>query len=87
MPIDNELLDILVCPETRQPVGLAPAEVIDPLNAEIAAGRLRNRGGDLVSSRIEEGLLREDGQILYIIDDSIPIMLIDQSIELGLLDA
>ncbi len=83
MPIDNELLEILVCPETQQPVTFASADVIGPLNAEIEAGRLRNRGGDVVEQPIAEGLLREDGRILYIIDDSIPIMLIDQSIELG----
>jgi uncharacterized protein YbaR (Trm112 family) len=83
MPIDNELLDILVCPETQQPVTLASEDVIGPLNAEIEAGRLRNRGGKVVEDQIAEGLLREDGRILYIIDDSIPIMLIDQSIELG----
>ncbi len=83
MPIDNELLEILICPESRQPVSLASAEILERLNAEIEASRLRNRGGDVVEKRIEEGLLREDGKILYIIDDSIPIMLIDQSIDLG----
>jgi uncharacterized protein YbaR (Trm112 family) len=83
MPIDNELLEILICPESRQTVSLAPAEILDRLNSEIEAARLRNRGGDVVEKRIEEGLLREDEKILYIIDDGIPIMLIDQSIDLG----
>jgi len=83
MPIDDQLLDILCCPETRQPVARAEASVLQPLNAEIEAGRLRNRGGDKVEKPIEEGLLREDGRVLYIVDDSIPIMLIGESIELG----
>lgn len=83
MPIDNELLEILVCPESKQTVALASAEILEGLNSEIDALRLRNRGGDVVEKRIEEGLLREDGKILYIVDDSIPIMLIDQSIELS----
>jgi uncharacterized protein YbaR (Trm112 family) len=83
MPIDADLIEILVCPETRQPVSLAPAETIAFINAEIDAGRLRNRGGETLEKHIEEGLLREDGRILYVIDDSIPIMLIDQSIELS----
>jgi uncharacterized protein YbaR (Trm112 family) len=82
MPIDNELLEILVCPESRQAVALASAQVLDRLNAEIDAARLRNRGGDVVEKHIEEGLLREDGKVLYIIEDSIPVMLIDQSIKL-----
>ena len=83
MPIDEQLLDILCCPETRQPVARAEASVLQPLNAEIEAGRLRNRGGDKVEDQIEEGLLREDGRVLYIVDDSIPIMLIGESIELS----
>jgi len=83
MPIDNELLEILICPESKQTVSLASAEILERLNSEIDAARLRNRGGDVVEKRIEEGLLREDGKILYIIDDSIPIMLIDQSIDLS----
>ncbi|MEM9175006.1 MAG: Trm112 family protein [Myxococcota bacterium] len=83
MPIDDQLLDILCCPETRQPVARAEDSVLAPLNAEIEAGRLRNRGGDKVETQIEEALLREDGRVLYIVDDSIPIMLIGESIELG----
>ena len=83
MPIDDQLLDILCCPETRQPVARAEAAILAPLNAEIEAGRLRNRGGAKVETVIEEGLLREDGRVLYIVDDSIPIMLIDKSIEIA----
>lgn len=83
MPIDDELLDILCCPETQQPVARAEAAVLAPVNAEIEAGRLRNRGGDKVEEPIEEALLREDGRVLYLVDDSIPIMLIDRSIEIA----
>jgi uncharacterized protein YbaR (Trm112 family) len=82
MPISDELLEILVCPETKQPVSPAPADVIERLNAEIQAGRLRNRGGDKVTGPIEEGLLREDGRVLYLVDDGIPVMLIEESIEI-----
>jgi uncharacterized protein YbaR (Trm112 family) len=82
MSVSPELLEILVCPETRQPVAPADAAVLARLNAEVDAGRLRNRGGDKVSKRIDEGLLRQDGKVLYIVDDDIPVMLIEESIEL-----
>ena len=82
MPVNQELLDILVCPETKQPVALAPAELLTKLNAEVEAGRLRNRGGEPVTQTIKEGLLREDGRILYVVDDSIPVMLVEESIAL-----
>ena len=82
MPVDPELLEILVCPETRQPLSQAGANLLAGLNAEIDAGRLRNRGGDKVAKRIDEGLLRQDGKVLYLVDDDIPVMLIEESIEL-----
>ena len=82
MPVSQDLLDILVCPETKQPVSLASTELLARLNAQVDDGSLRNRGGEPVSQRIEEALCREDGKILYIVDDGIPVMLIEESIEL-----
>ena len=82
MPIDQELLDILVCPESRQPLTRAEHALLARLNDEIRGRRLRNRGGGIVESEIGEALVREDGKFLYVVDDDIPIMLIDQSIEL-----
>ena len=83
MAVSPELLEILVCPETKQPISVAGADVLSRLNSEIDAGRLRNRGGEAVKGRISEGLVREDGRILYPVDDGIPVMLIDESIELS----
>jgi len=82
MSVSRELLEILVCPETRQPLALADAPLLERLNKEIEAKRLRNRGGDPVSQQIREGLVREDGRVLYVVDDGIPVMLVDESIEL-----
>ncbi len=82
MPVSQELLEILVCPETKQPVAPASDELIARLNAQIEDGSLRNRGGGAVEQTISEGLLREDGKILYVVDDGIPVMLIEESIEL-----
>jgi uncharacterized protein YbaR (Trm112 family) len=82
MAVSEELLEILVCPETKQPVQLASADLLKKLCEDIAAGRVRNRGGETLTEPIEEGLVREDGQILYPVDDGIPVMLIEESIEL-----
>ena len=81
MPVSPELLEILVCPETRQSVSSAGADTIGAVNDKIQAGSLRNRGGEAVQNPIAEGLVREDGKILYIVDDSIPVMLIEEAIE------
>jgi uncharacterized protein YbaR (Trm112 family) len=82
MPVSQELLEILVCPETKQPVSPASDELIARLNEQIEEGTLRNRGGGAVETTLTEGLLREDGKILYVVDDGIPVMLIEESIEL-----
>ena len=82
MSVSEELLEILVCPETKQPVALASEEVLSKLAQDIEAGRVRNRGGEKVTKSITEGLVREDGKILYPVDDGIPVMLIEESIEL-----
>ena len=83
MPVSTELLEILVCPETKQPVSEAGDDVLSKLNAAIESGSLRNRGGEPVSKPLAEGLLREDGTILYPVDDGIPVMLIEESIEIA----
>ena len=82
MAVAEDLLEILVCPETKQPLTRAQEDLLARLNREIEAGSLRNRGGEPVSKPIVEGLLREDGKVLYIVDDDIPVMLIEESIEL-----
>jgi len=82
VPVSPELLEILVCPETKQPVALADDSVLAALNAKIEAGSLRNRGGAKVEKPITEGLVREDGKVLYPVDDGIPVMLIEESVEL-----
>ncbi len=80
--VSPELLEILVCPETKQPVAPAAAEVLTRLNEAVRAGSVRTRGGRAVVEPIAEGLVREDGRILYPVDDGIPVMLIEESIEL-----
>ncbi|MBW2267824.1 MAG: hypothetical protein JRH16_04545 [Deltaproteobacteria bacterium] len=82
MPVSQELLEILVCPETQQPVAPAPDEVLRQLADATAAGELRNRGGSRVERAPSEGLLREDGRVFYPVEEDIPVMLIEESIEL-----
>ncbi len=80
--VRQDLLDILVCPESKQPVALADEATLTALNEKIRAGELRNRGGTKVEKPLSEALVREDGKVLYPIDDGIPVMLIEESIEL-----
>jgi uncharacterized protein YbaR (Trm112 family) len=80
--ISKELLDILVCPENHTRLELAADELVAKLNQAIAAGQVKNRGGEAVTEPVDAGLIREDGTLLYAIRDGIPAMLIDEAIPL-----
>ena len=80
--IDPELLKIMGCPETHQPVAPAEQLLIDKLNQQIAAGQVTNRAGQAVTEKIDGGLVREDRKFLYPIRGNIPVMLIDEAIPL-----
>ena len=80
--VNPELLELLVCPETKQTLTLAGTEVLARVNHAVESGKLVNQGGDRVKERIEEGLVREDGKVLYPVKDGIPVMLLDEAVRL-----
>jgi len=80
--IDPELLKILCCPETHQPVAPAASAVVERLNQRLAAGQLANRAGQPVKEKLDGGLVRADGRFLYPVRQDIPVMLIDEAIPL-----
>ena len=78
--VDQHLLDILCCPETKQDVALIEKSIVDKINAKIAAGGLKNRAGEEIKEKIDSGLVREDKQYVYPIRQDIPIMLVEEAI-------
>lgn len=77
------LLQILRCPETRQTLVLAEATVVDRLNALVAAAKLSNASGKPVTTKLDGGLVRADGKALYPVRNKVPVLLVDEAIELA----
>jgi uncharacterized protein YbaR (Trm112 family) len=63
----SELIELLRCPQTGQPLTAAPGEFI--------AGRCDRDGRPL-----GDALLREDRAVLYPIRDGIPVLLAEEAI-------
>jgi len=80
MPIKKELLEILCCPVTKQPVEILPDEGLAKINDLIARGEVKNSDGTAVEAKIKEALITADGKTVYRIDDGIPVMLVDMGI-------
>ena len=80
--LDPELVKILVCPDNRTPVRVASEQEITDLNQKVEEGVLQDIGGRKVNDKLDGGLIREDGDRLYPVRKNIPVMLIDEAIQL-----
>lgn len=78
--MDRKLLDILVCPATRQPLSLLDAAGLDALNRAIAAGGVRRNDDNEQAGPLREALLTRDRKTVYRIDDGIPVLLAEEAI-------
>lgn len=85
MAIDPALLELLVCPESREPLQEADSALVERVNAAIRSGKAQNRAGKPVQEAIDGGLVRSDGQYLYAIRADIPNLLIDDAIAISAL--
>ena len=80
--LDPEFVKILVCPDNRTPVRLASEQEIINLNQKIEEGALQNIGGRKVNDKLDGGLIRETGDRLYPVRKNIPVMLVEEAIQL-----
>ena len=77
-----ELLGLLCCPETHQPLAPAEPALLERLNARIRVGQVRTRGGTAVAECLETGLVRQDGRFVYPVRNGIPVLLVDEALPL-----
>ncbi|ALN61427.1 hypothetical protein GLA29479_542 [Lysobacter antibioticus] len=72
--MDRKLLDLLVCPSTRQPLFPLESRGLQALNAAIGAGGIVRGSGDAQSEPLREALVTRDRKTVYIVDDGIPLL-------------
>jgi uncharacterized protein YbaR (Trm112 family) len=80
MAMNSELLDILCCPLTRVSLKLLARDDVIRINEEISFGRVKTLAGETIDEPIDEALITEDGERIYMVVQGIPIMLVDRAI-------
>ncbi|MFD0739451.1 Trm112 family protein [Lysobacter koreensis] len=78
--MDRKLLDLLVCPSTRQPLQLLDTRGLQALNAAIERGGVVRGDGSAQSEPVREALVTRDRKLLYRVDDGIPVLLAEEVI-------
>ena len=78
--MDRKLLDILVCPASRQPLSLLDKAALAALNRDIAAGAIRRVDDSPQADALSEALVTQDRRTVYRIDDGIPVLLVEEGI-------
>ncbi|RDZ29227.1 Trm112 family protein [Lysobacter silvisoli] len=84
--MDRKLLDLLVCPVTRQPLLPLDSRGLQALNAAIAAGGVVRGDGEAQAQALREALVTRDRKTVYRIDDGIPVLLAEEAIATAQLD-
>lgn len=80
MAIPNQLLDILCCPVSREPLLPLGKERLKKLNRAIADEEVLYVDGSKVESTFREALITRNGKVIYGVEDGIPVLLPDRGI-------
>jgi len=80
MPVDGKLLEILCCPVSKTPLTILSQEKLGKLNNAIEANEALYVDGEKVTELLQEGLITEDGKVIYPVQDDIPVLLEEKGI-------
>lgn len=84
--MDRKLLDLLVCPTTRQPLAMLDGRGLQTLNEAVAAGGIVRDDGTAQAEPLREALVTRDRKRVYRIDDGIPVLLAEEAIATAQVD-
>lgn len=77
-----ELLEIFVDPETKGPLRLTSEAELTRLKQAIETGRAARKDGKASGTSFQAAFLAQEGAVAYIVEDDIPIFLIDERLEI-----
>ena len=80
MPVDGKLLEILCCPVSKTPLIVLGQEKLDRLNNSISSDEALYIDGEKVTQPLQEGLITQDGKVIYPVQDDIPVLLEEKGI-------
>lgn len=78
----QELLEILVDPETKGALRLATEGELMRLREAVGSGSARRHDGKTAPTVFEAAFLAQEGEVAYIVEEGIPVFLIDERIDL-----
>ena len=84
--MDRKLLDLLVSPDTRQPLALLDSAGLEALNRAIATGGVVRADGSAQSEALREALVTRDRRQVFRVEDGIPVLLPEEAIATAQID-
>ena len=76
------LLELLVCPVTKQRLSLLEERELAPLNKRILAGEITSNNDKDVTEVLSAGLITTDRKRIYRIESGIAVMLKEESLSI-----
>jgi uncharacterized protein YbaR (Trm112 family) len=86
MALEPFLLDLVVCPETRQALRVVDDALLTRLNAAVEKDKLKDKAGRTVQPKLQTALARIDGVVAYPVWDDVPRLVVDGGILLEQID-
>lgn len=80
--LNNSLVEILACPETKLPLRQASAEELKLLVQLHQRGELIKVTGEKVGEAPTAALVREDNRVAYPVIEGIPTLLVEEALNL-----
>jgi uncharacterized protein YbaR (Trm112 family) len=78
-----EVLAMLCCPEDRSALQPAGESIINEINNAIVRRQLRNRAGRILEHKLDGGLAKATGDVIYPIIEGIPVLVREEAIPLN----